>query len=303
VVRVLNSVAGEYVRSPILASAFCVPHLPGTRVRHAPLSETRIKRVTAPLITALNQCKVLAVNPAKGTTGKAKKSRPLLWTKPRTERWRRTGERPAAVMVWTPEQCGQFLDSIGDDRLYPLYHLTAYWGLRRSDRLEWADADLASRRLHVRGDVKSEDSDRIITIDPGTAEVLLNWQGAQLLESAAWDTSWQDSGRVFTKEDGSPLRPAQISEHSEVLIRKAGLPPVRFQDLRHGAASMLIAAGVPAKVVSEILGHSTVSFTNDTYVTVLEELAEDAATAIASYIPRKTKIDSAGVISESSQGR
>ena len=181
------------------------PHLPGTRVRTAPLSEVRIKRVTAPLITALNQCRALAVNPAKGTAGKARKTRPLLWTAPRVERWRRTGERPSPVMVWTSEQAGQFLDSIGDDRLYPLYCLGSYWGLRRGElhRLEWSDVDLASRKLHVRGNVKSEDSDRILTIDPATAEVLLNWQGRQLLESAAWDTGWQDSGRVFTREDGS----------------------------------------------------------------------------------------------------
>ncbi|MGH3304895.1 MAG: hypothetical protein ACRDOK_25150 [Streptosporangiaceae bacterium] len=105
-----------------------VPHLRGTRVRHAPLSETRIKRITAPLITALNQCKSLTVNPAKGTTGKAKKTRPLLWTGPRAERWRRTGERPSPVMVWTAEQTGAFLDSIAGDRLYPAYHVASYWG-------------------------------------------------------------------------------------------------------------------------------------------------------------------------------
>ena len=267
-------------------------------MRTAPLSEVRIKRVTAPLITALNQCRALAVNPAKGTAGKARKTRPLLWTAPRVERWRRTGERPSPVMVWTSEQAGQFLDSIGDDRLYPLYCLGSYWGLRRGElhRLEWSDVDLASRKLHVRGNVKSEDSDRILTIDPATAEVLLNWQGRQLLESAAWDTGWQDSGRVFTREDGAPLRAGQISEHFELLVGKAGLPPVRFHDLRHGAASMLVAAGQPIKVVSGILGHATSAFTADVYVTVAEELNEAAAAAISAFIPRR-------VINESSQGR
>jgi hypothetical protein len=107
----------------------------------APLSETRIKRVTAPLVTALNQCKALPVNPAEGIGGKTRKTKPLLWTEPRVERWRQTGQRPSPVMVWTAAQCGAFLDSIGTDRLYPVYHLAAYWGLRRGEleRLEWAD--------------------------------------------------------------------------------------------------------------------------------------------------------------------
>jgi integrase len=275
-----------------------VPHLPGVRVRNAPLSETRIKRVTAPLVTALNHCKALPVNPAKGTTGKARKIRPLLWTAPRVERWRRTGQRPSPVMVWSATQTGAFLDSIAEDRLYPLYHLACYWGLRRGElhRLEWSDVDLAARKLHVRVDVKSEDSDRNLTIDPQTANVLRTWQEKQLFEALEWDTGWQDSGRVFTGEHGAPLRAGHISEHLEILIGRVGLPPVRFHDLRHGAASMLVAAGQPIKVVSEILGHATSAFTADVYVTVAEELNEAAAAAISAYIPRR-------VINESSQRR
>ena len=76
------------------------------------------------------------------------------------------------------------------------------------------------------------------------------------------------------------MRPGHISEHFAVLIRRAGLPPVRFHDLRIGAATMLIAAGQPVKVVSAILGHSTSAFTMDVYAVVAEELAEAAAVAI-----------------------
>jgi integrase len=74
-----------------------------------------------------------------------------------------------------------------------------------------------------------------------------------------------------------------------VLIGKAGPPPVRFHDLRHGAATMLIAAGQPVKVVSAILGHSTSSFTMDVYAVVAEELAAAAAVAIAAFVPRMAK--------------
>jgi integrase len=264
----------------------------GKRFRRLPLSEARIRRVTAPLVKALNDCRSLPVNPAARIGGKVRRMKPLLWTDPRMERWRKTREVPGRVMVWTATQCGAFLDSIENDRLYAAYHLAAYWGLRRSEleHLEWADVDLTTRRVHVRGDVKSEDSDRIITIDSGTAKVLEAWREHQLFERLEWDTAWTDCGRVFTRDDGSPLRRGWLYEHFKALVRRAGLPPVRFHDLRHGAATMLTAAGQPVKVVSEVLGHSTVAFTADIYVTVAEELADAAASAIEAFVPRKNKI-------------
>jgi integrase len=261
----------------------------GKRYRRKPLTEARIRRVTAPLVTALGDCKALPVNPAAGIGGKPKKVRPLLWTAPRVEQWRRTAERPAPVMVWTREQAGAFLDSIADDRLYALFHLAAYYGLRRGEMagLDWANLDLASRRLHVRGDVKSDDSDRIIVIDPDTAAVLEAWRERQLFEALEWGDAWTDSGRVFTREDGTPLRPGWISEHFKTLWGRAGLPSVRFHDLRHGSATMLRAAGVDIKVISATLGHSRTSFTDDVYVSVAEEMQDAAATAIAAFVPRK----------------
>jgi integrase len=93
---------------------------------------------------------------------------------------------------------------------------------------------------------------------------------------------------VFTREDGSPLRRGWASEHFKALVRKAGLPPVRFHDLRHGTATMLLAAGQPIKVISEILGHATSAFTADVYTEVAQELADAAAAAIAALVPRKS---------------
>lgn len=141
--------------------------------------------MTAPLVAALNDCKALPVNPAKAIGGKVREVRPLLWTPPRTERWRLTGQRPAPVMVWTREQCETFLDAISGHRIYALYHLAAYWGLRCGELagLQWSDVDLAGRRIAIRGDVKSEDSNRTIPIDAGTAEVLEAWCNRQMFEA------------------------------------------------------------------------------------------------------------------------
>jgi integrase len=261
------------------------------RISTRPLSDARIRRMHAVLRAALNDAP-LPVNPAAGVKfGKARKARPLLWTSARVERWEQAGEVPAKVMVWTPAQCGQFLDAVEGQRLYALFHLAAYYGLRRGELagLTWANLDLRTRRLHVRGDVKSDDSDRVIAIDQDTAGALTAWRKVQLAERLEWGPAWTDSGRVFTREDGTPLRGGWISERFGTLSARAGLPPVRFHDLRHGSASMLLAAGTPIKVVSEIMGHATSAFTADVYVTVTEELAESAASAIAAFVPRKNR--------------
>ena len=267
----------------------------GKRISSRPLTEARIARVMA---VASSVCAdlvphTLHVNPfARVKTSKARKVKPLLWTPPRVERWRQTGEIPSRVMVWTREHTGAFLDSIEEERLYALFHLAAYYGPRRNELciLTWADTDLAGRRIHIRGDVKSEDSDRIVAIDQATADVLKAWRKAQLAERMAWGAAWTDSGRVFAREDGTPLRPGWVSTRFDTLAAQAALPPITLHGLRHGAATMLLAAGQPPKVISEVLGHSTVSFTMDIYAEVAEELADAAASAIASYIPRKGKL-------------
>jgi len=285
----------------------------GKRISTRPLSEARIRRIHAVALSALSDAarvRTIPYNPAGairlGGKRGGRKVRPLLWTAPRVERWRQTGEIPVPVMVWTAAQCGAFLDSLEAsedpprqaERLYALFHVAAYCGLRRSELagLAWADLDLQRRRVHVRqaqvddmlDSTKSDDSDRQVPIDPGTVEVLKRWRKAQLAERVAWGPAWTDSGRVFTREDGTPLRPGWISTRFVTLAARVGLPPIRFHDLRHGTATMLLAAGQPAKVISKILGHATSAFTMDVYTEVAEELADAAAAAIAALIPRQT---------------
>jgi integrase len=285
----------------------------GKRTSTRPLSEARLKRIHAVAQSALSDLvpHTLPYNPAAAVKlgGKrgGRKVRPLLWTGPRVERWRQTGEIPAPVMVWTAAHCGAFLDSLGAsedppraaERLYALFHVAAYCGLRRSELigLAWADVDIDCGRVHVRqaqvddtlDSTKSEDSDRQMAIDPGTVEALRSWRKAQLAERIAWGPAWIDSGRVFTREDGTPLRPGWASARFAALIARADLPPIRFHDLRHGTATMLLAAGQPIKVISERLGHATSAFTADVYTEVAEELDAAAAAAIAAYIPRRSR--------------
>jgi integrase len=275
----------------------------GQRTSTRPLTDARIRRVLAVASSSLSTLvpHTLAVNPAAAVkVGKARKAKPLLWTAARTERWQETGQVPGRVMVWSRDQCGAFLDGTEGERLYSLFHVAAYFGLRRSEvaGLRWEDVDLATRRVHVRvaqvddelDSTKSEDSERIVIIDDGTADVLRAWRRAQLAERMAWAGVWTDSGRVWTKEDGTALRPGGISQRFDTLVSRLGLPPVTLHGLRHGSATMALAAGVPIKAISEMLGHATSAFTADVYTEVAEELAEAAAVAIAAYIPRRRRL-------------
>ena len=98
--------------------------------------------------------------------------------------------------------------------------------------------------------------------------------------------AWRDTGLVFTREDGSQLHPDTATTAFERLYRAAGLPPIRVHDLRHTAASLALQAGVPLEVVSEQLGHSSVTITADTHTSALPAVAQAAAEAIAGIIPR-----------------
>lgn len=96
--------------------------------------------------------------------------------------------------------------------------------------------------------------------------------------------TWNDTGLVFTQEDGAPLEPVAGSEQFLLLAMEAGLPPVRLHDLRHGAATILLRAGHDLKVVQETLGLSSITIASDTYTSVLPDLARQAAEDAAAVI-------------------
>ena len=112
---------------------------------------------------------------------------------------------------------------------------------------------------------------------------------------ADYSSDWSGTPPGRTPAGYSPARMAAAAPGLAVGALQVADPQgrsaaVRFHDLRHGAATMLRAAGVPIKTISAILGHSTVAFTDDIYVEVAEEMAEEAAAAIQAFVPRKGKI-------------
>ncbi|OLZ59501.1 tyrosine-type recombinase/integrase [Amycolatopsis keratiniphila] len=227
----------------------------------------------------------------------------LLWTPERVERWQRTGERPSRVMVWTPEQTGTFLDHAEGHPHYVLLHLIAYRGLRRGEAcgLPWWDIDLANQSATITsalvqigweiefGEPKSEASGRVIALDNATVDVLRAQKRHQASLRDAAGSRWVEHGLVCTEPDGSPLHPAKLTDSFQTIAEEAGLPPVRLHDLRHGAATLMLAAGADLKEVQELLGHSSIAITADTYTHVLPDLARESAEAAASLVPRQTR--------------
>ena len=202
------------------------------------------------------------------------------------------------MRVWSQEEVQRYLQAVVDDRLYALWTVLLATGLRRGEALglRWEDVDLERRRLSIQRAVTVVDYEiqisepktargrRSVSIDPTTAAVLAAHRKRQLEERMAWGSAWQDSGYVFTTEDGRVLHPQRVTLIFKRLAQNGGLPPIRLHDLRHTAATLALTAGIHPKVVSERLGHATIGITLDTYSHVGETLQDQAATRVAGLI-------------------
>jgi integrase len=202
------------------------------------------------------------------------------------------------MQVWTPEQLRAFLAHARTDRLYAVWLLVATTGMRRGELagLRWVDVDLDAGRASPRrprvvvnyaveaSEPKTAKGRRSVALDAVTVAALREHRARQAEERALVGPLWHDSGLVFTRPDGAPIHPDLISDWFGRLAREAGLPKIRLHDVRHSYASAALAAGIPAKVVSERLGHATIQITLDTYSHVLPGLDAQAAETVARLI-------------------
>lgn len=174
-------------------------------------------------------------------------------------------------------------------------------GLRRGEAcgLRWVDVDLQRGALWVRQQVvqlghelvvgppkTASGEDRRVDLDEQTVGTLLAHRLAQDAERATWGAAWVETGLVFTREDGSGWHPETVTKRFIALATEAGVRPVRLHDLRHGQASLMLAAGVPLAIVSKRLGHSSITITSDTYSHLLDGVGRQAAEAAAGLVPR-----------------
>jgi integrase len=200
----------------------------------------------------------------------------------------------------TPEQAKHLLQVAHEvgDRLEALYVLAIHTGLRQGELLglKWDDVDLEDGSLQVRrtltitksGPVftapKTTSSRRSVKLTSYAIEVLKSHLERQLAEIDRVGSLWSPGdadGLVFASETGEPLdRRAVTKLKFKPLLKRAGLPEIRFHDLRHTCATLLLTRNVNPKIVSEMLGHSTIAITLDTYSHVLPNMRDQAAAAM-----------------------
>ena len=132
-------------------------------------------------------------------------------------------------------------------------------------------------------DVKTANSRRTIDLDARTVAVMRTWRREQLEQKLSTGRR-RDDGFVFTRLDGAPIHPDYFSQTWDRLMRSSELPRIRLHDLRHTHATILLNAGVPVKVVSERLGHSSPAFTMTVYQHVLPGMQADAAATFSATV-------------------
>ncbi|MFJ3636203.1 tyrosine-type recombinase/integrase [Streptomyces sp. NPDC090112] len=284
--------------------------MPAFRRVTGPATRQHVKAtLRASLNDAIGQ-QIITFNPAAHVEiDPVRKPKALVWTDERVAKWEQTGEKPSPVMVWTPEQTGAFLDFVAADRLYAMWHLIAFRGLRRGEACgqPWSETNLDRHSLTVTGQLvqdgweveasepKTDSGFRVVALDDDTVGVLERHRKQQEADRAEWGSAWVNTGLVFTQEDGSWLHPGKVTDLFERLVAASGLPPIRLHDLRHGAATLMLAADIDIKIVSDTLGHSDTRITRDIYQSVLPHVGKSAAEATAKLVPlqRKSEEDKA----------
>lgn len=175
---------------------------------------------------------------------------------------------------------------------YPLYHLAVLMGLRRSEilGLRWEDLDFDTRQANIQQALvygegqepitkppKTDGSSRTVALTREVIRLLQEWKTTQAEKRMTIGPAWENPDYVVTNNVGGFIGPSNIIRDFKQLLDQADLPDIRFQDLRHTHATLMLKQGEHPKVVSERLGHDSITMTLDTYSHVLPSLQEEAA--------------------------
>ncbi len=203
---------------------------------------------------------------------------------------------PVEMKTLNVEQVQAFLAAADSHRLKALFHLAIHSGLRQGELLglRWSDLEWQTGQLQIQRQVqrlagqgfvfsepKTAAGRRSITLDPNTLLILRAHSKCQKEERLRMGGRWQEQGIMFTSTIGTPLDQRNVLREFRGVLTKAGLPQIRFHDLRHTAATLLLELGIHPKVVQEILGHSSISVTMDTYSHVAPKLQREAMQRVA----------------------
>jgi integrase len=199
------------------------------------------------------------------------------------------------IQTWTLEQASKFLkftEKIENDYRHIIYVLAIFTGMRKGEilGLRWSDVDFDNNKLQVVQTVykplksaptiqstKTAGSMRSVSIPENVVQELKTHKRKQLEIRLKFGNAYKNNDLVCPRIDGSPMDPRAVNEHFTECIKKSKLPKIRFHDLRHTHATIMLKLGEHPKVVSERLGHKDVNITLNTYSHVLPNMQEDAA--------------------------
>lgn len=193
------------------------------------------------------------------------------------------------MRVLDVRQSERLFEAARGTRWEALITLAIATSLRESELLglKWADLDLERGKLTVQRklssltrqleDPKTPGTRRSMRLPTYATRALLAHRASQNEARLIKGGDYQDNGLVFATYDGKPLIARNVTREFKKLLERAGLPDVRFYDLRHTAATLMLLQGIPARVVQERLGHSQISLTLGTYSHVLPSMDDDAA--------------------------
>ncbi len=198
-----------------------------------------------------------------------------------------------------PGQVRALCAAAAGDRFEALFVVAVTTGLRQGEllALRWRDVNLDAATLQVTGTLTRDDqglavtapktarSRRQVVLAPPSVAALIRHRSLQAVERERMGAIWVDHDLVFPNVIGGPMqRDHLIRRHFVPLLRRAGLPTLRFHDLRHTAATLLLGGGVHPKIAAEMLGHTTVAITLNRYSHVTETMQREAAQVMGAII-------------------
>lgn len=205
----------------------------------------------------------------------------------------------AEIRPLDPDEARRFLDAVSGHPLEALFTLAVTTGMRQGELLGLQWRDLAGNRLHVRhslarlrgewwlGEPKTRHSRRAIAITPATRRLLRTHRARMAETLLANGIGLNDETLIFCDPGGQPLHGRHVTtRHLRPLLRAAGLPAIRFHDLRHTFATLQLAAGTNPKVVSEALGHKDIAITLDRYSHALPTMQAEAMRRLDALLKR-----------------
>lgn len=225
----------------------------------------------------------------------ARRAIAMLWTDPRVREWQRTGTVPSTVMVWTATQGRQFIKRAQAHPVGHMAKLVMCVGTRRGETIAvcWVDLDFTTGALTINkqivqhgkhitvAPVKTEAGERTVFLPRAVLVDLARLRKKQQAFYTEMGWEWHDALPIFQDPDGGHLKPEWVLDQFRLLAKEADLPPIRFHDLRHMAATLARSAGAAMKDVSAMLGHASETITSDLYTTVTDEVLRSVSDGIA----------------------